>query len=92
MVQYLQKIIGAVNVPPVNYVPRSSSTLRFVRSGVRITVDGEKILRMDDIGALFCLVVIPTCIGDVPTRPSPSCHRLARLLHALSHLTTRRKL
>jgi hypothetical protein len=33
---------------------------RFVCLGVRITVDGEKIVRMDDLGALFGPVVVPT--------------------------------
>jgi hypothetical protein len=72
-------------------VPWSSPALRFVCSGVQITVDGEKVLRENEFGALFCTVAIPTCVGNVAARPSPSCRRLARLWHALSHPTTYRK-
>jgi hypothetical protein len=62
-VHNLQKITGAVNVPPVNSVSRSSPVLRFMRSGVWITVDGEEILREDEFGALFYPIAVPTCVA-----------------------------
>jgi hypothetical protein len=40
---------------PVISAPRSSPTSRFVRLGVWITVDCEKIVRLDELGALLAL-------------------------------------
>jgi hypothetical protein len=56
----LTKIAMFSAPPPVISTPQSSPVSRFVCLGVRITVDGEKIVRMDDLGALFGPVVVPT--------------------------------
>jgi hypothetical protein len=55
MVQYLQKIVGALNLAADDPAPRSSLALRFVPSGVRITSRGERSLARDEDGALWSL-------------------------------------
>jgi hypothetical protein len=55
MVQYLQKIAGALNLAADDPASRSSLALRFVPSGARITSRGERPLAIDEDGALWSL-------------------------------------
>jgi hypothetical protein len=80
IVQYLQKITDAVNVAAGErrIAILVSVTIRALW-GVRITANGEKILRKDKLRALYCPVVVPTCTGDVAARPPSSCCHLSRV-------------
>jgi hypothetical protein len=75
--------------PPVTPALGFALAPRFVPSVVWITTGSKKIFAKDELGVRP--VAVPTCTSDVAARPSPLCRRLARLWHALSHLTTRRK-
>jgi hypothetical protein len=77
--------------PPVTPTLGFAPALWFVPSVVWITIGSKKTFVGDELGAPFRSVAVPTCTGDVAARPSLLCHRLARLWHALSHLTTRLK-
>jgi hypothetical protein len=64
MVQGLNKIRFSALLPVIS-TPRSSPTSRFVCLGVRITV-GEKIVRLDDLGALLALSPYPLAPATWP--------------------------
>jgi hypothetical protein len=85
----LNQITDLVNLSPlVISVPRFTSTA-VIRAYVKwIIVASEKILREAELRALYCPVVVTTCIGDVAMRPPPSCRRFLRSRHALNRLTT----
>jgi hypothetical protein len=89
MVQGLNKIKFSAP-PPVISAPRSSLTLRFVRLGVRITVNGEKIVRLDDLGALLALS--PYSLAPA-TWQRDRCHRatVSRGCAMLSVVSPRRR-
>jgi hypothetical protein len=74
----LIQIPGSVNVVASELAPRFTPAT-VIRAYVKwITVAGEKITRVDELGALYCHVAVPTCTGDVAMRPPPSCRRFPR--------------
>jgi hypothetical protein len=73
-------------LPSVNSTTRSSPALRFVRSSVRITIDGEKISSEDELGALFCPVAVPTCTGNVTAAVVPPFISVMTRLQLIHHI------
>jgi hypothetical protein len=74
----LNQISGSVNVATSELAPRFTLAA-VIRAYVKwITMVGEKISLVDELGALYCPVAVATCTGDVAARPPSSCRRSPR--------------
>jgi hypothetical protein len=71
--------------PTLGFAP----ALQFVPSVVWVTISSEKIFTVDEFGALYCSVAVPTCSATWPHGRRHGCRRFPRLRHALGGLPHR---